>query len=123
VEPLIKALEDENEDVRRIAAFALGRIGDIRAVEPLIKVLEDEDRDVRWDAAIALGRIGDIRAVEPLIKVLEDENEGVRLFAEEAIGNIGEPAIEPLLNALDSNSVLVSRKAAELLEQIKRKKS
>jgi HEAT repeat protein len=78
---------------------------------------------VRRKAASALGNTGDMRAVEPLIKALEDKEWSVLWFAEEAIGNIGEPAIEPLLNALDSNSVLVSRKAAELLEQIKRKKS
>jgi HEAT repeat protein len=56
---MIKALEDEYRDLRRVAAFALGEIGDERGVEPLIKAREDEYEDVRWAAAWALGRIGD----------------------------------------------------------------
>ena len=44
VEPLIAALQDENEDlaVRETAAKALGNIGDTRAVEPLIAQLNDD---------------------------------------------------------------------------------
>ncbi|RLI75930.1 HEAT repeat domain-containing protein, partial [Archaeoglobales archaeon] len=44
---LIKALKDEDSDIRLVAAAALGEIGDERAVEPLIKALKDEDSDVR----------------------------------------------------------------------------
>ena len=40
LEPLIKVLEDKNSDVRYSAAYALGKIGDKRAVEPLIKALK-----------------------------------------------------------------------------------
>ncbi|MHC4560101.1 MAG: HEAT repeat domain-containing protein, partial [Planctomycetota bacterium] len=39
VQSLIEALGDENMDVRRWAALALGEIGEPRAVQPLIKVL------------------------------------------------------------------------------------
>jgi len=77
LEPLIKALEDEEEYVRSSAAEALGEIGDKRAVEPLIKALEDDDKGVLYHAAYALGRIGDERAVEPLIKALGDKLKGI----------------------------------------------
>jgi HEAT repeat protein len=42
---LIRALKDEDEDaeVRKNAAFALGAIGDARAVIPLLVVLQNED--------------------------------------------------------------------------------
>lgn len=40
IEPLIKALEDEDRDVREEAAEALIKIGDERAVDPLIQYLE-----------------------------------------------------------------------------------
>jgi hypothetical protein len=43
VDILIRALKDEDEDVRCRAAKALGQIGDARAVEPLIQALELED--------------------------------------------------------------------------------
>jgi hypothetical protein len=52
VEPLIKALKDE--DYSYSAAKALGEIGDKRAVEPLIKALED---DLSY-AASALRKLG-----------------------------------------------------------------
>ncbi len=47
VEPLITALDDEDELVREGAAKALGMLGDKRAVEPLITALGDEDVSVR----------------------------------------------------------------------------
>ena len=53
----IQALEDESEDVRKVAAMALGEIGDARAVEPLTKALKDKKRDVRKAAKEALKRI------------------------------------------------------------------
>ena len=66
VEPLIRALKDENENVRKGAAWALGEIKDKRAVGPLIQALEDENNIVRTESAHALGEIGDKRAIEPL---------------------------------------------------------
>ncbi len=41
--PLIEALKDEDEDVRKEAAEALGELEDKRAVVPLIEALKDED--------------------------------------------------------------------------------
>ena len=41
VEPLIKAMSDENEVVRRVTAEALGRLGDKRAIPALKKALRD----------------------------------------------------------------------------------
>ena len=73
VEPLIQALKHENSKVIRwSAAWALGYIGDPRAIEPLIQALEDED--VRVAAAGALVEIGDTRAVNPLLKVVRDNS-------------------------------------------------
>lgn len=51
-------------------AWALGKIGDTRAVEPLITALDD--RDAQGAAIQALGQIGDTRAVGPLVMVLKD---------------------------------------------------
>jgi HEAT repeat protein len=44
--------------VRKQAAWALGAIGDSRAVQGLMKALKDTDAGVRKQAAWALGAIG-----------------------------------------------------------------
>ena len=53
VAPLISALKDEDADVRRIAAQALGRLKDRRAIEPLVTVLTDRESAVRTSSTNA----------------------------------------------------------------------
>jgi len=124
VEPLIAALRDEDSNVRRVAAWALGKIGDSQAVEPLIAALRNEDGNMRRVAAWALGKIGDSRAVEPLIAVLEDQatknwwRYSVREAAAEALGRIGEPAVEPLIAALQDEDSNMRQGAAGALGRI-----
>jgi HEAT repeat protein len=118
VEPLIKALEDDDEEVRETAARALGQVGDSRAVKPLIKALGDGDWEVRKAAAKALGKIGK-PAVEPLIKALGDDGYGVAEAAAEALGEIGDTrAVEPLSEALGDDGYGVAEAAAIALGKI-----
>jgi cyclophilin family peptidyl-prolyl cis-trans isomerase/HEAT repeat protein len=56
--------------VRRIAAMAAGRIGDLRATPLLLRTLDQPDTTVRVTAAFALGLLRDTAAVEPLIQRL-----------------------------------------------------
>ncbi|MFB0546962.1 MAG: HEAT repeat domain-containing protein, partial [Anaerolineae bacterium] len=117
--PDLARLGNEDEWVRLAAALALGELEDARAVEPLIARLGDEDGDVRWAAAEALGKIGDARAVEPLIARLADEKWDVRLAAALALGKIGEPcAVEPLRARLAHEDSDVRRAGAEALGKI-----
>jgi HEAT repeat protein len=88
--PLLKKLYDVNWQNRSIAAEALGRLGDRRAVEPLSKALSnsrvrDENRYVRGKAAEALGRLGDKKAVPYLEKALTEKYIFVRKRAQEAL--------------------------------------
>lgn len=53
--------------VRRTAALAAGRIGDVRATPLLLRALEDPDTTVRPAAAFALGLLRDTAAAQPLI--------------------------------------------------------
>jgi len=64
VESLIHRLEDRDHHTRRLAARALGKIGDLRATPGLIQSLghHGEALAVRCDAAWALGRMADPRA-------------------------------------------------------------
>jgi hypothetical protein len=86
---LIAKLKDRKEWIRRIAAEALGRLGDPRAVGPLIVALKDSHWEVRRDAAESLGKLGDSRAVEPLMQTLKDSDAMVRWRAAEALSQLG----------------------------------
>jgi hypothetical protein len=92
--------------VRKNAAWALGGIGDPRAVEALEEALKDEDGHVRGRATSALGSIGDPIAVEALKEALKDEDEYVRNNAAWALGNIGGTrAVEALEEASKEEDV------------------
>jgi cyclophilin family peptidyl-prolyl cis-trans isomerase/HEAT repeat protein len=62
-----RALVAPDSVVRRVAALAAGRIGDLRATPLLLKLLDQPDSTVRVAAAFALGLLRDSTAVAPLI--------------------------------------------------------
>jgi len=119
VDGLIKALSyQKSGKFRQQAAWALGVIGDARAVESLIVVLKDKDAWVRRVAAEVLGKIG-TPAVEPLIAALKDEDVHVREAATVALGKIGDSrAVEPLITALKDKDPMGRAEAANTLGEI-----
>ncbi len=58
-QPLLHALDDPSAPIRRAAALALSRIGDITVTRELIKHLTDPDETVRAASAEALRQRGD----------------------------------------------------------------
>jgi HEAT repeat protein len=66
-------MTDPDQDARRAATAALGRIRAGDAVETLIKATIDADEGVRVAAIKSLEAIGDVQAVVPLIIVLAHE--------------------------------------------------
>ncbi|OHB85418.1 MAG: hypothetical protein A3J73_07260 [Planctomycetes bacterium RIFCSPHIGHO2_02_FULL_38_41] len=122
VEPLIAALKDANSPsrVRYVAASALGRIGDIRALDTLIAALKDADSCVREGAALALSFLVDRRALEPLVAALKDVDDFVRINAAMALGEIKDrQALEPLVTALKDENCIVRMFAATALGEIR----
>jgi len=91
VEPLIKAIEDNDPNLRASAAFALGEIGDARVVKFLIETLDDEEKDIRVNTARALGKMGDSRAIEPLIKELSNGDSDFQEEAQRALKSLCDP--------------------------------
>ena len=76
-----------NEDVRRSAADALGKIKEPEALAPLIEALRDENEHVRRTVANSLGKFKAHGAIVELIEVMTNKNENidVREIAAKAI--------------------------------------
>jgi HEAT repeat protein len=90
---MIKLMNDKNENVRRKAAFALGRLaGDpAKTIDVLVKAFKDENDEVREAAGDALSKFGK-DAVPPLIDLLKENNAKGRLQASTSLGAIGADA-------------------------------
>lgn len=123
IEKHIKALKDDDWEVRERAAEALGMIGpDAReAVPALIKTLDaiklsDYDPDV-VAAVKALGKIGGQSALATLIKVLNYHD--VSSEAAEGLGIIGDPkAVSGLLKTAKTDKGFARYTAVEALIKI-----
>lgn len=121
VEDYIGWLTDPAADVRRNAAWMLGRLRDIRIVEPLIGAVQDTDPDVRMRVMEALGNIRDERVIEPLLTALHSEaNPQVLAAAASALGRAGDlRALDPLVATLKHTDAVVRSAAAEALGALK----
>ena len=125
VSELIKLLDDDSitETLGRSVAWALGELGDERAVEPLIAALDKKNiggwaiealvklRDERaveplirvfrrnHDPSVAtvLGNWGDRRAVDALIEAMSDPYSHTRFYAARALGKLGDEHALPVL--------------------------
>jgi HEAT repeat protein len=72
-ESLLKILQkDKDIEVRGAAAFALGLIGDAKAVDFLVVALKNKNLFVQRSAARSLGQIGHQRGLSPLESKLLD---------------------------------------------------
>jgi len=88
VEPIIKALCDENINVVIACVETLGKIGDKRAVEPLINTIKVTGSVLLPYSITSLGMIGDVRAVDPLVSILKNDGGGNNTRAAEALDNL-----------------------------------
>ncbi len=137
VKGLIKALRNKDGNVRREAAWALGDIGDVRAVEHLIDTLKDERVWFRKLAIDALRKIKDERAVEPLKEAMKDKDNGLRRQAAWALlllekissdeyNEMFEPcqptegSVRSILRALKDNNRFIREEAEKGLEKIEK---
>ena len=147
---LIKALKDKNWYVRSEAVWAMGQLKDRGAREALIEALGDPERKVYSRAAqiltsfgwspfsfeeklrfyFALGnfqellKLGD-DAFELMLKALNDRASwDLACKASKALGLIGDMrAADSLINILNSQNLMVLRRAAEALGRIGHKKA
>jgi HEAT repeat protein len=87
VQPLIGALEDPSDGVRRAATLALGRLPDPRASEALLATLRT--RPELWqEASAALATVGRRATVDDLLTLLDARSPEIRRGAARAIAAI-----------------------------------
>ncbi|MBZ0282797.1 MAG: HEAT repeat domain-containing protein [Anaerolineae bacterium] len=109
----------EDKMTRIQAVYALGELGEERALEPFIKALTDNSGSIRSQAAYGLGKLGDKRAVEPLIAALQDTSSHVRRNAVMSLSQLQDKrAVEPLLALLTDADRLIRRSAADALGKL-----
>jgi HEAT repeat protein len=125
VPTLIPLLNDEDVNVRRNAASALGNLGaEAKAsVATLILTLKDKNARVRSNAAYALGNMGleAKQSVAALLNAVGDEDGIVRSNAANSLSLIGvetEGALPILMHALEDEDALVRDAAANGLSSM-----
>jgi HEAT repeat protein len=117
MDPLIKALGDQNPGIRRSSVAVLGDIGNTRAIQPIMKALDDPDRTVRIEVVKALAALG-VPAIAPLMQVFREGDTRMRTGAMEALWLLGQPATTPLIMVLKDDQSDVRKRAALLLGEI-----
>lgn len=92
VDLLTRGLQDEDADVRLVAAMYLKRRREKAgpSAEALVALLKDKHEGVRREAVEALSAIG-VPAAPALVKALADPDARVRAAALDGLGNIGRP--------------------------------
>ncbi len=120
VETALKAIEDPNTAVRRIAADILGRLSLPVATDTLVEALHDEDPSVRVALLKALGQSGDPAALLEVAATLDDPHPEVRRQAIETLTGLSrfQGGLASLLKPmLDDPEPAVNIKAAASLLQ------
>jgi HEAT repeat protein len=116
VDPLVQSLDSASDRAAAGMIRALGDIGDRRALDPLLNHVSGP---VRSDVFLALGKLRDPRAEKALIDGLSDQEWRVRMNAAMAIGPIGSRLSEaPLQRCLDDEVMVVREWAARSLSTI-----
>ena len=124
IQPLLNALKDENRDVRRNAAQALGNFKDTAALAALLAALKDDDSETRSNATDALGILKNHDALPALIDALKDEVDFVRSSAADALGMLkNSNALFALIDALKDKDEYVRISVADALGNLKDSKT
>ena len=98
---LVELAADGDAAVRAAAFRELGRSDSETSADVVLAGLDDPAPEARAAAARALASLDPGRAVDALVAATADEHELVRMAACDGLEAIGEPAVDPLVAALD----------------------
>ena len=113
------AYEDDDQDLRSSAVYAMGRTGESAWLPTLLPELESYDPAVRYEAAHACGELAQEAAAPMLTDLLHDEDPEVRIAAITALGKIGGPqARRALIDCVRDGDPAMSDAAHAELESL-----
>jgi HEAT repeat protein len=117
---LIKALDNENTQIRGYVAVTLGMMKAKDAVDKLILSLKDPSSSVRVSAIWALGEIRDDRAIKPLEETYKNSSGLEKLSSTVSLIHLGQPEkITVLIEFLMNENGYVRRTAANALGELR----
>jgi HEAT repeat protein len=111
-------LADPDADRRWWGVRALAALGTDAALELLLAALEDADPDVRACAVVALSKLAREEAIEALVVRLSDPSAYIRRLTADGLAQFGQPAVEPLIAALETGERATRTGAARALSAI-----
>jgi len=121
VSELLQELDGKSETTQRPVIDEIVSMGSV-AIKPLAKALNSgASFQVRMASATALGELRHEKCVSPLVQALADSSLNVQRAAVHALSLLGEPAVEPLLESLNSLEDSVRKWSAEVLGRLARK--
>jgi HEAT repeat protein len=116
---ILKALQDDKADTRRLAAEMLAKMGGTLAIPDLIGRLSDHDAGVRAAAIESLAQLGAHKALKEIIHRLVDPDNAVREQALAALPRLQADSspelIKTLEHLLEDSNLGVRVRAAEAL--------
>ncbi|MDQ4074736.1 MAG: HEAT repeat domain-containing protein [Chloroflexota bacterium] len=117
---IARAYEDESEEMRTSAVFAMGRSADEYWSGLVRGELFNEDPAFRFEAARAAGELSDSSAVPRLIALLKDRDREVRKMVIWALGQIGGAAAREALKGVirGEQSASIRRLAQDCLAEL-----
>ncbi len=108
---IVEVLNGEDQVLRVVAAWALGRMGDRTALKPLREGLESESSTLQAYSVRSLGMLGDDAVVPRLLDRLQhEEDHSLRVAYASALGHLQvEEAIPSLLDLLHETEDAMAR--------------
>ncbi|MBI5199732.1 MAG: HEAT repeat domain-containing protein [Nitrospirae bacterium] len=115
---LVKGINDENAEIRRLSALGLADYGE-ESIPHLLKTLGDADWRVRKTSVESFLKIGGRRVIESLISSLNiQDNAGARNSAIEALTRIGKEAVPFLINSFEDAHQDVRKFIVDILGEV-----
>lgn len=111
VSAYIAELDNNDPNIKRLAALALGELRDASAESPLMKLLKDPNEEVRAEAVVALSKLNGPDVFDTLLELFQKEKHWlVRTALVVAFKRINDPrAVDDLLTLLRPYKTNVER--------------